>query len=699
MNEKLIVSDELYGNIELEGVYKIIVESSEFQRLKDILQTGTSYLKYKEMKNETRFEHSVGSYYLMCKVIDNIETKLALQGIKINEEEKDIAKIAMLLHDIGHGAYSHTLEKITGYSHEKRSIDIVKDKNTQIHKILKEYKSEKFANKVGKFLEKVYDHNKKETSTKNIKIEKGIVNLQELLASLVSNNIDTDRLDYIVRDSKKADFKVLTEVEKLIESFEFVLDVDKIIVAIPEEKKLLLDMAILERTRNYKEIYFCHPSIIGDHVFENLLKELRDNGEEVPNTLEPVIYNFLTNSKAQFSTEEYMEITQTPINEALKEIKETSKNEKIIQLCNMEDTVKSYELINTDKNEKYIRYLLHKAIPQISEDTTGVIEETRWIKPYKSTENENINIITNEGIEDYKDVEQNLINLKPFSKKISAISQEIIRLEMEISEEEYENKYKKIVEEIISTVTKSKDEFEIRYVLTKEMLNQNNTTYSAQKIKEKIENKYQIKDSAKYLSHDVYYDDPKTYEFLKNKEAIRIREGTTFHKSEETYHFKKARATYKKYRNDVQSNFTIRRKEEQIGDSDNISEYEEFLETLKINKDKIKPVLDVNNLRYLYTANINGALIDISFNLSDYDNKIYGNNGQIATIEIKPRENQICDRLSLLELKQYLEQEIQNLSKFLTNSSVYEVAMLDTYEKYQKNNIRLNEVGNKGEER
>ena len=64
--------------------------------------------------------------------------------------------------------------------------------------------------------------------------------MKDLLASFVSNNIDADRLDYLVRDSQKAGYKILTEVDKLIDSFEFVLDVDKIIVAIPEEKKIFI---------------------------------------------------------------------------------------------------------------------------------------------------------------------------------------------------------------------------------------------------------------------------------------------------------------------------------------------------------------------------------------------------------------------------------------------------------------------------
>lgn len=78
MSEKLIIRDEVHEIIELEGVYKELVESKDFRRLEDIIQTGTSYLKYPEMEKETRFDHSIGSYHLMCKIIDNIEKKLAI---------------------------------------------------------------------------------------------------------------------------------------------------------------------------------------------------------------------------------------------------------------------------------------------------------------------------------------------------------------------------------------------------------------------------------------------------------------------------------------------------------------------------------------------------------------------------------------------------------------------------------------------
>lgn len=684
MSKKLIIKDDLYGIIELDGVYKELVESEEFQRLKDIVQTGTSYFQFPNMKNETRFKHSVGTFYLICRIIYNIEIKLRQYGIKVNKEELEIAKIAMLLHDIGHGAYSHTLEKITGYSHEKISIDIVKEKDTKIHQILEKYGKENFAIKVGSFLENVYGDEQKEFKT--VKLIDGTINLENLLASLISNNIDADRLDYLIRDSKSAGFRILTQVNDLIDSFEFVLDIDEIFVAIPIEKKIFVDMAILERTRNYREIYYCAPSIIGDNIFEFLLEELRLQKEEVPEDILPTIYTFLTNSKASFSTKEYMQITETPIEKVLERISENTKNEKIKCLCDMQQITKSYKVIETDKEESYIRYLLHKAILEISENTKGIIQEVRMIKPYKSNRHEKINIITSNGIEDYKDISQDLINIKPFYKKVIAISMEMIRLELGVSKEEFEDKYEKTLQEVIKSIVKPKEEFELRYVLT-------NGDLDGQEIKEKIEEKYEIVDSATYFSYDMYYDSREKFELLQNKQALRVRKGTTFHKSEQTYKFKEKRITYKKYKKDNQDLvYTTKIKEEEIGDSENIKDYNSFIKTIGLEEQNLEAILEVKNLRHLYTFNVNGVLIDISFNMAYYKNEIYETFSNVGTIEIKPRENRILDRLSILEFREFLEQQKPELVQFLNNSNIYEIGVLDTYERYKKGYINSEEV-------
>ena len=242
MSERMVYKDIVHGEIVLEGVFKQLVQCEEFQRLKDISQVGTACFEYESMEEEKRLEHSIGSYHLMCRIMNHIENKLSKYGMHMDKEEKTIAKIAMLLHDVGHAAFSHTEEKITGYSHEKRSVEAIRE-NTQIHQILENYGGEGFAEKVAEFLEEVYGFKKEAKPKKHVKVENNQVQLKELLASFISNNIDADRLDYLIRDSKYAGMNILTNVPELIKSFELVLDGDQLIVAIPEEKLYLVEAA------------------------------------------------------------------------------------------------------------------------------------------------------------------------------------------------------------------------------------------------------------------------------------------------------------------------------------------------------------------------------------------------------------------------------------------------------------------------
>lgn len=69
----MLHQDVIYGNIELNGIYEKIVNSQEFLRLKDITQTAMSTLTYPQLAKETRFEHSIGVYYLMCRTLNNLE--------------------------------------------------------------------------------------------------------------------------------------------------------------------------------------------------------------------------------------------------------------------------------------------------------------------------------------------------------------------------------------------------------------------------------------------------------------------------------------------------------------------------------------------------------------------------------------------------------------------------------------------------
>lgn len=380
----MIQRDVIYGNIELEGIYEEIVKSKDFSRLKDIVQTALNSIQYPELEREIRYEHSIGVYHLMCRTLNNLERKLSTYGLNIAKEEKELAKLAALLHDIGHGVNSHLLEEITGVSHEQRGIDIIQDSSTEIHQIIKNHYGEDFVKKLAGFMDCIYGNGEVEES---IELEdKNTVPLKGLLAALISHNIDLDRIDYLIRESTYTGMGTLTNYKELINSFECVLAGNQMILGIPEEKKHLLEANILERTRNYSQIYYCDADFTGNYTFTQLLAELRKHPEEVPESVPEAVRKFLTQEKANFTSQEYMRLTTTPVEQAIKQIAQTTQNEKIRYLCHYKEIAKNdFQVLYNGRSERYIRKLLGRVIPNFPKDSHCIFSQERTIKPYKKT--------------------------------------------------------------------------------------------------------------------------------------------------------------------------------------------------------------------------------------------------------------------------------------------------------------------------
>lgn len=165
-----IFNDPVYGFISVnDEVILQLIDHPYFQRLRRIGQTGLSYLVYPGAKH-TRYHHALGAMHLMQRAIRTLREK----GSVISNEEYRAAQIAILLHDIGHGPFSHTLENtlIENYSHEQISVEIMQILNQEMHGKLDEAIAI-FQN----------EHPKK------------------YLHKLVSGQLDVDRLDYLMRDS------------------------------------------------------------------------------------------------------------------------------------------------------------------------------------------------------------------------------------------------------------------------------------------------------------------------------------------------------------------------------------------------------------------------------------------------------------------------------------------------------------------
>lgn len=163
-------NDPIYGFISIQDplIYKLI-EHPSFQRLRRISQLGLTNLVYGGA-NHSRFQHALGAMNLMRSAIDVLRAK----GIEISAEEEQASKAAILLHDIGHGPFSHALENtiVRGINHERIGLTIMKRLNEEFDGEL----------------------------TLAISIFGG-EHPKKFLHQLVSSQLDTDRLDYLKRDS------------------------------------------------------------------------------------------------------------------------------------------------------------------------------------------------------------------------------------------------------------------------------------------------------------------------------------------------------------------------------------------------------------------------------------------------------------------------------------------------------------------
>lgn len=165
-----IINDPVYGFVSINHpIILEIINHPYFQRLRRIKQLGLTNLVYPGALH-TRFHRAIGAMHLMQQAIQTLKTK----GIRINDKEEQASLIAILLHDIGHGPFSHALENtiVSNVSHEDISSILMHDLNKQMNGKL---------SLAIKIFEDTYE--------------------RKFFHQLVSSQLDTDRLDYLLRDS------------------------------------------------------------------------------------------------------------------------------------------------------------------------------------------------------------------------------------------------------------------------------------------------------------------------------------------------------------------------------------------------------------------------------------------------------------------------------------------------------------------
>lgn len=248
-----IINDPIYGFITLErGIIFDLIEHPYFQRLRRITQLGLSYLVYPGAYH-TRFHHALGCMFLMTKAILQIRNK----GHEITVEEEEALKIAILLHDIGHGPFSHALENsiANNISHEDLSNIFMEKLNID------------FDGKLSLSI-KIF----------NNKYHK------KFLHQLVSSQLDMDRLDYLKRDSF---FTGVTEGNIGTERIINMLDVVNDELVIEEKGIYSIEKFLIARRLMYWQVYLHKTVLSAENTLIKILqraKYLLKNNEVLSST-------------------------------------------------------------------------------------------------------------------------------------------------------------------------------------------------------------------------------------------------------------------------------------------------------------------------------------------------------------------------------------------------------------------------------
>ncbi|WP_453992902.1 HD domain-containing protein [Bacillus nitroreducens] len=175
LSEEKVFKDPVHRYVHVQDkVIWDLVATSEFQRLRRIRQLGTTYFTFHGAEH-SRFNHSLGVYEIVRRIIDDVFRERPF----LNEEERLLCLCAALLHDLGHGPFSHSFEKVYHFDHEEFTQAIIVG-DTEVNRVLKQV-GDDFPKKVAEVIAKTYKN--------------------KLIVSMISSQIDADRMDYLLRDA------------------------------------------------------------------------------------------------------------------------------------------------------------------------------------------------------------------------------------------------------------------------------------------------------------------------------------------------------------------------------------------------------------------------------------------------------------------------------------------------------------------
>ena len=391
MNSHQIINDPVFGFIKLKrGLLYDIVQHPLFQRLTRINQLGLASVVYPGARH-TRFQHSLGAFYLMTEAVKSLIEK----GVYIFDSEAEAVQAAILMHDIGHGPFSHVLENtlISGISHEDISLMMMEcinqDMKGQLSLAISIFKDE-YPNKI--------------------------------FHQLISSQLDMDRLDYLRRDS------FYTGVT------EGIIGSDRIIKMLNvKDDRLVVDSKGIYSIENYltsrRLMYwqvYLHKTAVGyEKILVNALMRARYLMQQGLNLFaSPSLAYFLKND-VHFDDQAlqvYAELDDSDIWSALKAWKHADDRILSTLATDMTDRhLFKVEVTDERPSQEYLDDIAHRIAHQMNiplADTKYLMTLTEIGKDMYNPEDDSIGILYKDGtVKDIADASE-ILNVQLLSKKI-----------------------------------------------------------------------------------------------------------------------------------------------------------------------------------------------------------------------------------------------------------------------------------------
>ncbi|MGL5869605.1 CYTH domain-containing protein [Clostridium chrysemydis] len=655
MNTELgkTIRDSIHGDIFIENKYMKIVNTKEFQRLRRINQLSVGNFIFPSAQH-TRFSHSIGTFHLMKKIIDHIEGQLNNINIRIEKKDKELALLIALIHDIGHGPFSHAFEGVLLINHEEWTKNIILG-DTDLNKEIVNNFGENYPNELVKLLDK------RDCKNNN----RGELNLFFVIKSLISSQLDADRLDYLVRDSKNTGVTLgKIDLSRIIYSIRITEFDDNIYVCIPEKNILDIKNYLLARDNMHESVYY-HPIKC---ELENIIKLIFKRCSElvvldnkflykIPDYLRTLISENKIDLDNYIYLDDYVIIS---FFKSLLEYKDFILN-KLVSAIIYREKFTHLQILDSEENSiKQFKNKLNNIVEKnLSKNFKVVNDEYYWMEakvehtPYKSNK-EQVYVLANSGL--IKPLESMLNDIEKKRCKIfTFINLEII---MDMIDNHKKDTVKINLEKLID-IYNSRNHIEIE----RKFLLDNVGFYEIESAIKQYSDTINISEKNTITQIDIYYDTDDNY-FYKNNITCRVRQ-----KKDKFY------ATIKTPANDISGN-------ERFEYEFEVDDYE-ITSIAKVMQEYVggdihekihisKKVLEVYNNRIITEVEENGVKYEFAYDSISYKNMLGKEFHKESELEIELKSN-YYHRVHLKKISDYLTSRICKL--IINNESKYKRGM------------------------